>query len=142
MPSSRLIVGRLLELDLETGFRSIAEVDAFSSSIAVALGNAPPEQKLVLVADWRRYQVAIPEVAERVSAMVQRNSPLFERNAVLYGAQAPTGTLQLFRVMQEAYNPQRRMFTDPGDLTSWLDEVLDSRERDRLRAFLRAGSPE
>ena len=139
--SSRIIVGRLLELDLGTGFRSSAEVDAFRQGIEALLSSASSERKLVLVADWRRYQLATPEVAERISSMFQRNSPLFARNALLYGLQAPTGTLQLFRVVQEAYNPNRRMFTDPHELVAWLDEVLEPSEQDRLRAFLKIGSP-
>jgi hypothetical protein len=67
---------------------------------------------------------------------MRRNSPVIERNAILQGPRHPTAVLQLFRIVQEAGNPLRRLFTDLDALTGWLAEVLEPAEIERVRSFL------
>jgi hypothetical protein len=163
--SCRVSRGRLLELRV-FGFETPAAVDAFadlvqdqlielSSSPGASVAGSPAEppasafgsqpeppalasspQRAVLVADWRGCPVLTPPVAERVLAMLRRNSPLIERNALLHLPDQSTSLLQLFRVIQEAENPHRRLFTDVGALERFLGELLDGGEQLRLRSFL------
>lgn len=136
MASSRIVVGRLLELDLAAGFKTPDEVDVFGAGIASVLFRRGAEGgKLVIVADWRRFELAGPEVAERLMALMRRNSPIIERNALLH-RQHSASMFQLFRLVQEAENPSRRLFTDATELLGWISEVLLPAELDRARHFL------
>ena len=49
---------------------------------------------------------------------------------------SPTFGMQIQRMIREADNPNRRAFRDPNELFAWLSEVLDDRERARLRVLL------
>ena len=52
-----------------------------------------------------------------------------------------TGTiLNKSPTIREADNPNRRAFRDPDELFEWLSEVLDAKERARLREILGLGS--
>ncbi len=44
--------------------------------------------------------------------------------------------MQIQRMIREANNPSRRAFRDPSELFEWLSEVLDAKERVRLRELL------
>jgi hypothetical protein len=136
MASSRVTVGRLLELDLGTGFKTVEEVDAFGAGISALLfKHGAGGERLVLVADWRRYELARPDVAERLVSLMRRNNTLIERDALLHRQHAAS-TFQLFRIMQEAENAQRRLFTDIPALIDWISEALLPAEIDRARVFL------
>jgi hypothetical protein len=39
-------------------------------------------------------------------------------------------------MIREADNPNRRAFRDPNELFAWLSEVLDEKERARLRELV------
>jgi hypothetical protein len=149
MPTNSCSVstGRLLEVRV-CGFETPAAVDAFADQVKHQLseltsspgtsssGSDGSPKCAVLVADWRHCPVLTPPVAERVLAMLRRNSPLIERNALLHLPDQSTSLLQLFRVIQEAENPHRRLFTDLGALDRFLAELLDGGEQLRLRRFL------
>jgi hypothetical protein len=136
MASSRIVVGRLLELDLGTGFKTVDEVEAFGAGMSALLfGHGAEGRRLVLAADWRRYEVARPEVAECLVSRMRRNNAIIERSALLYRQHAAS-SLQLFRIVQESEGEQRRLFTDPSALIEWISEVLSPAEIDRARAFL------
>ena len=66
-----------------------------------------------------------------------------ETNLVRTGTllnQSPTFGMQIQRMIREANNPNRRAFRDPDELCEWLSEVLDAKERVRLREILGRGS--
>jgi hypothetical protein len=138
MPSSRIVIGRLLELDLDEGFRSLEDVDRFGEAAGQLVARKNVADRLVAVADMRRFRVSTPAIAERFSMLMKSNSPAIERSALLYDAVSPTTGLQLSRIVQSAENAERRLFSDQFALTHWLDEVLNEKERARLRAFLSA----
>jgi hypothetical protein len=133
--SCRVATGRLLELRIG-GFETPGDVDRFADQVKSQLTALAPGQRVVLVADWRRCPVLTPPVAERVSAMLKRNSPQIERNALLHLSDQSASLLQLFRVIQEAENPHRRLFSDPQALERFLGELLDDVEQVRLQGFL------
>jgi hypothetical protein len=141
--SCRVSIGRLLELRI-VGFETPAEVDAFAdqvknqliASTSAAGASAQAPKRVVLAADWRRCPVLAPTVAERVLAMLRRNSPLIQRNALLHLPDQSTSLMQLFRVIQEADNPHRSLFSDVAALERFLGELLDRDEQLRLRRFL------
>jgi hypothetical protein len=132
---SRIVTGRLIEVTIG-GFGSTADVVRHAQAVRLLLESHAQTQQLVLVADWRRCPLLPPEIASEVLAMMQRSSPLIARNALLHSTDQPTSVLQLFRVVQEAENPNRRVFTDPSELRTWLDDLLDATERERLTVFL------
>jgi hypothetical protein len=111
-------------------------VSTFTDSVKTALASTPPGNHLVLVADWRKCPLLPPLVAEGVVVMLRRNPPLIERNAMLQSPEQATSLLQLTRVVNEARDPQRRVFNDAGALQSWLGELLDDAEQARLHTFL------
>ena len=51
-----------------------------------------------------------------------------------------TGNLQVFRLVREAENENRRLFTDPNHLHAWLSQVLKASESARLRLFLNSAA--
>jgi hypothetical protein len=62
-----------------------------------------------------------------------------EQNLVRTGtllSESPTFGMQIQRMIREADNPNRRAFRDPSELFVWLSEVLDEKERERLRDVL------
>jgi hypothetical protein len=62
-----------------------------------------------------------------------------ETNLVRTGTllnESPTFGMQIQRMIREANNPSRRAFRDPNELFEWLSEVLDAKERGRLRELL------
>ena len=62
-----------------------------------------------------------------------------ETNLVRTGTilnKSPTFGMQIQRMIREADNPNRRAFRDPKELFDWLSEVLDPKERGRLRELL------
>jgi hypothetical protein len=58
------------------------------------------------------------------------------RNGVLVPTANATVTMQLTRIVREANSDRRRVFRDAGQLESWLGEVLNPSERQRLERFL------
>ncbi len=132
----RIVVGRLLEIDLQLGYRSTSDVDAVKARMTALFAQLPPGQRVVIAADWRDCQVLAPPVSEAVLEMLTRTSPQVERSALLHGWAHPTSVLQLFRLVKESAVEVRRLFTDMAELQDWLDEVLTSEERARLRTFL------
>jgi hypothetical protein len=135
----RVSVGRLIELRIQ-GFETPEDVDQFADRVKAQLTAFSSERRAVLIADWRRCPVLPPAIAERVVAMLSRNAPVIERNALWHATDQSTSLLQLFRVVQEAANAQRRVFTDPAALERFLAELLDEAELTRLREFLAESS--
>ena len=129
-------VGRLLEIRVNFGYRTRADVDYVFDQIDHALLRLAPSQRIVTIADWRRCPVMAAEAAQRMVERILLNNGRTERSAVLAGTSAPTAVLQFVRLIREAGHPDRKMFFDDGDLVTWLGESLTSLESLRLRRFI------
>ena len=66
-----------------------------------------------------------------------KNETNLVRTGTLLNA-SPTFGMQIQRMIREANNPHRRAFRDPKELIAWLSEVLDEKERARLRETVAA----
>jgi hypothetical protein len=134
--------GVLIELRFD-GAPTLEDVERFKAETAALVIRLHMEtgRRVVLCTDLRRTQLFAPEVATRIIDLMRGDNPRVDRNGVL-GNESALLTLQVQRLLIEASSPgRRRIFTDPGLLVSWLEEPLGDDERERLRAFLAAGSP-
>lgn len=130
------VVGRLLEIRVSGGYRSVRDVDDMIMMIKVRVGRLDPTVKFAIAADWRAVQIMAPATADRVRDMLQTNNPRVLRSSILTLPAHPTTNLQVVRLVTEAENANRRHFTAPAALHQWLSEVLTRDESERLRSFL------
>jgi hypothetical protein len=135
MFSVEIRVGRLLEIRMESPL-SDAEVLEFRNltSAAVVTANRP----IIVCTDLLRARVFSPESAAQITAMMQRDNPLVERNAVLVGESA-LFSMQIERMLREAGPRSRRTFREAVPLKKWLKEVLTDDELWRLSIFIQEG---
>jgi hypothetical protein len=133
-----ITVGRLVEIDIAAGFNEPNDIDDQIKLIVAALGKVPPDQKVVIAADWRPCKLFTPETAERAIKLFTNLNDRIERSGILHRFDQPTSVLQVLRLIRETHFDRRRVFTQPDDLYGWLDPVLDAAERARLRSFFAA----
>jgi hypothetical protein len=133
--TAALRVGRLVEVRVDAGYRTIADVDQLSDAIDAEVGKLAPSQKIVIVADWRRIHLMSPESSERFRERMALLNRRTERSAVLVSPKAPVALLQLMRLVREASCNERRIFDDFKELANWLQEILTPEETKRLREF-------
>ena len=128
--------GRLLEIRISLGFRNAAHVANHSADIDAEVRRIPPSERVVIAADWRFCQVMSAAASEALVSSLTHYNPRIERSAIVASANAPSAMLQFTRLVRESANPQRRLFTDAGEMVLWLGEVLAPDERQRLAQFL------
>jgi hypothetical protein len=134
--SCRIVVGRLLEIEVRDGYRTVADIDELAQKLTATIASVPLTVRPVIVADWRSCNVLTPPVAEAAVTMMSSVNARIERSALLHAADASTSVFQLMRLVKETSVPYRRMFTEPSQLQLWLGEILSDEENERLRAFL------
>jgi hypothetical protein len=134
MYSADVRIGRLIEARLFT-LETVDQVAQFETVMREAFSKTGGK-KAVICADWRQANVLRPDVADRLIGLLTRGNTFLERSAVLLAREHATFNLQVERLVREANNPARKTFRATGPLEIWLDEVLDSAERIRLRDFL------
>jgi hypothetical protein len=130
------VEGRLLEIRVAAGYRSVAEVNEMIRMIGENVGNLPPAEKFAIAADWRAVQLMAPDIAARAREMLAGVNPRVTRSAILTLPENPLTNLQVIRLIREAENPSRRHFTSSKELHAWLSEVLTKEESARLWKFL------
>lgn len=137
MPSNtaRIRVGCLLEISVDAGYKTAADVDQLFAQVAteVAKLNNP---RHVTVVDWRRCSLMEPKAAERLSQHMASKNAHTVRSAALANATSPLAVLQFVRVIREAGLSDRKLFFEAGEMVAWLAEVLTPEERERLWAFV------
>lgn len=139
MNTAKVEVGRLLEVRVAAGFRTVAHVDALFDAIDRALGVLGFGQRHVTVADWRLCPVMSPEAAQRLSERIGIYNTRTDRSAALASRSSPVAVLQFVRVIRETGLPDRKLFYDEKELIDWVDQVLTPGEQARLREFLSEG---
>jgi hypothetical protein len=134
-------VGRLIEVRVESGYRSTEDVDAAFADFARMVAKLPAEQRIVTVIDWRRCPVMSAAASEHMVPMMLRANPRSERTAALASRDSPIAVMQFNRIITESKHPGRRLFYEPDTLITYLGEVLTLPETARLRAFLTYKEP-
>jgi hypothetical protein len=133
------VVGRLLEVRLGAGFRSVQDVETWRRGIQREMGKQSMTTRIVTVADWRNCPVMQEEAAVRFLDGLRNHNPRAERSAALATQKSSIAMLQFLRLVRESNNPDRRLFFEPEPLIEWLSEVLSPEEQARLKEFLAQG---
>lgn len=129
-------VGRLMEISVREGFRSVEDVEAQRVLITKALATLPPDQKAVIAADWRACQLMTQAAANALGPMIGSFNARIERSAILGSSTSPIAVLQFLRVVRDTKHPSRRVFEDRRATLTYLSDILSPAERDRLGQFL------
>jgi hypothetical protein len=134
--TARIEVGRLLEVRVAAGYRSVGDVTAVFQQVGREIAGLAPGTKHVTVVDWRHCPLMAPEAADFLTARMVSVNPNTERSAAIARQSAPVAVLQFLRLIRDAGFTDRRLFFNEDELCSWLGEVLSPEESARLRAFL------
>jgi len=134
-------VGRLMEISVKDGFRSVEDVEAQRARITTALDALPKDQLIVIAADWRACQVMSQPAANALGPMLGAFNARIERSAILGATNSPVAVLQFLRVVRESRHPARRVYEDRRPMIAWLGERLTEPERERLAQFLLTNAP-
>jgi hypothetical protein len=129
-------VGRLVEIRLDLGYRSVTDVNATMTAMDALVAGLAPYERIITAADWRDCTVMGIGTADRAVVMLARRNPQTLRSACLIRPGSPTAVMQLFRVVSESHTPARQVFTSPEPMVAWLAEVTTPPEQTRLLAFL------
>jgi hypothetical protein len=129
-------VGRLMEIRVDDGYRSVRDVDRMISMMRAHMSEMSPGDKYVIAADWRNVRMMAPDTAVRAREMLARSNPRVIRSAILSSPDQSLTNLQVVRLIREAENAGRRHFTSSDEQYRWLAEVLTEAERARLAEFL------
>ena len=124
-------VGKLAEVRYREPL-TLDEMTVFMANVRRLVDAA--KEPLVFCCDWRPVHRFEPAIADTIVWIMRRDNPRIGANGVLTG----DGPIfeQVRRILVEAGNPRRRVFSSESSLAAWLDPMLTSPERDRRRAFL------
>lgn len=89
-----MLVGRLLEVRANAGYRSASDVDAIFDEIERQVAKLRPDVRHVTVVDWRRCPLMSPAAAKRFSERILATNASTERSAALVDPKAPVAVLQ------------------------------------------------
>lgn len=138
MLSAENNIGCLLEIRFMSPF-ALGEVDVFVGQVRTIVKSAA--NPLVAISDLRQSTVLQPEAATKLIGLLKSDNPRIARNAAITSPGDNTISMQIARIFREANNPNRRLFTDVNEASTWLCEVLDSEEQLRLLSFLNQATP-
>jgi hypothetical protein len=131
-----VVAGRLLEVDVGTGYRTVSDVDRMIAMMAEQIGRIAEPSRVVIAGDRRACRLFTQDVSTHVVEMLERANPRVERSGILLDPESATLVLQLQRLAREAHLDVRRIFTDASAMEIWLGEVLTAEERARLWMLL------
>jgi len=129
-------VGRLMEISVREGFRSVEDVEKQRARITAALETIPEGQLIVIIADWRQCQLMSPPAADAMGVMIGQFNARIERSAILGSPTSPGAVLQFLRVVRESRHSARRVYEERAPMLAWLSECLTDAERERLIDFI------
>jgi hypothetical protein len=142
-----MTMGRLLEIRVSSGFRTIEEVDAMFRRVASVVAshlrgsgmNAQDSLRHVTIADWRKCVLMSTEAATRLQEGMARSNSNVIRAAALASRESPSAVMQFLRIIRDSQHDGRKLFFEEEQVVQWLGEVLTLTETARLRQFLREG---
>jgi hypothetical protein len=123
------VVGRLMEIRVAAGYRSVQDIDQMIRMMMEASATLPSPGKYVIAADWRAVSVMDQATALRAKEMLASSNPRVVRSSILIQPNQATANLQVLRLVKEAANKNRRHFTSPSEQATWLREVLTEQEQ-------------
>ena len=126
-------VGRLIELRVES---PVTEEELLQFNAMFEKTCKPIRGQVAVCTDFVGATVFTQPVTQAWMAIIKRDAPIVERNAVLIGEGA-VFSMQVERIIRNAGYKNRKTFLSPTALTTWLGEILTLGERTRLDAFLR-----
>jgi hypothetical protein len=129
-------VGRLMEIRVDHGFHSIADVERMDVTIGAAFSKVPANTSVVIAADWRRTQLMADGASDRFGKMIGSYNARIQRSGILANPDSPVSVLQFMRVVRESNHPHRKLFHDVSALVGYLEDLLTPPELARLREFL------
>lgn len=129
-------VGRLMEIRVGRGYRSVEDVEAMIQMMVQTATKLGPSEPFVIAADWRAVTVMSQPTATRARGMLARSNARVIRSSILTLPAHSTANLQVRRLLREAENENRKHFVDAREQHRWLSEVLTSAESERLSSFL------
>ena len=129
-------VGRLMEISVQEGFRSVEDVEKQRARITAALDTMPKGQLIVIAADWRQCQLMSQPAANAMGVMIGDFNARIERSAILGSPSSPIAVLQFLRVVRESRHSARRVYEDRAQMLTWLGACLTDAERERLIDFI------
>ncbi len=127
------VVGKLIEIHVKS-LANMEEMRQFAAQVVDIVGRTPGRP--ITIVDLRTPSIFAPDVAEALEDMLKRVNPKIERTGVLLAREHAVFSLQLERIVREAWNPSRRTFRDPEQLKTWLHDALTAAELARLEKFL------
>ncbi|MFV8750268.1 hypothetical protein ACNOYE_06930 [Nannocystaceae bacterium ST9] len=126
-------IGRLVEIAIWTPV-SIAETERWGADHDRVIEGVG--QPYVCFVDLRGAKLFPQEVVEAYVSTMRAEQQLVRTATLL--PESPLVALQIGRMIRQAGHPQRRAFELADEATAWLSEVLDPRERARLRSIVDA----
>ena len=136
----RVVVGRLVEVRLDSSVRTVDDVNEWFAGWAAAAARRPPGSLAVVAADWRSCPLLSVDAAEAARKRLAGTNPHVERSAALASADSAVTVLQFLRLCRDSGHKDRRMFKEPQAMIGWLGEVLSPPECQRLAEFIGEGT--
>lgn len=126
-------LGKLAEVRFRPPLTS-DELTAFTLGIRelVRLAKTP----LVFVTDWRAVERFSDEMFDTFVWIMRRDNSSIRANALLVDAGKRVAVGQVERMISQASNATRRVFTKVADLEAFVRPQLDATEKKRLEDFL------
>src|SRR5688572_32102622 len=94
----RVVVGRLVEVRLDSSVRTVDDVNEWFAGFAAAASRRPPGSLAVVAADWRNCPLLSVDAAETARQRLAGNNPHVERSAALASPGSAVTVLQFLRL--------------------------------------------
>jgi hypothetical protein len=124
-----------MEIRVGAGYNSMTDVRAMYEQMLAAF-NSVPNTNVVIAADWRGCQQIAPSAMHGVGSILKDFNNHIERSAVLAAPTASVSVTQFLDVIRKGGHPARRLYLDPKEMMTWLDQLLTPAEQERLRRFV------
>lgn len=126
-------VGRVIEARVYA-LRTAADVDAYGASLRATMLHAP-HPRIFICADHRAVHIYPPEAAARLIDMFTGLNPRIERAGLLVSPTNAILVMQIERIVRQASDDRRQVFTGAAAWSSFLGESMTDDEKQRLRTF-------
>ena len=131
----RHATGRLVEARV-FALWTPSDADAYATELQRVVQTFPTGLRPVLLADHRPVKVYPTAVIDRLYELFANMNLQLERAALLLTQGNVPLTVQLSRLVDDAANSKRRLFSQPVDALAHLAPGFDQTERTRAAAFL------
>lgn len=116
--------------------RTPDEATRYARALATVVSSTPLELKPILCADHRPVVVYSQPVTDRLTELFVSMNTRLQRIAILVSPTNAVLSMQLGRIVRQAGNEHRRLFTLASQALAHLSPVLDPLESARVRDFL------